>query len=90
MKSYQGLLNIGYNNTVSKNKVVAVVSADTAPIRRLKDQARKENRLIDATNGKKTNSVIITDSNHVVLSALSPETLSLRARKNLESKKRRR
>lgn len=89
MKSYPGLLNIGYNNVVFKNKVVVVVSADTAPIKRLKDQAKKENRLIDATNGKKTNSVIITDSNHVILSALSPETLSLRARRSPESKKRR-
>jgi len=74
------LLNIGFNNTVPKDKVVAIVSAEAAPIKRLKDIAKKENRLIDATNGRRTRAVIITTCNHVILSSAQPETITQRFR----------
>ena len=89
MKLYPELLNIGFNNTVFKKSIVAIVGADAAPIRRLKDEARKENRLIDATNGKRTKTVIITSSNHVILCALSPETLALRINSASEQRRKR-
>jgi len=64
------LLNIGYGNTVNSDRVVAAVSADAAPVKRIISTAKDNNMAIDATCGKKTKTVIITDSNHVVLSAL--------------------
>ncbi len=69
------VLNIGYNNCVMVDKVVAVVNADSKPARRLRETADKNGRLIDATNGRKTRSLIITTSNHIILSSLNPETL---------------
>lgn len=70
------LLNIGYGNVVSGDRVVAIVSSDSAPVKRIITEARKAERLIDATYGRKTRSVVVTDSGHVVLSALQPETVS--------------
>ena len=64
------LINIGYGNTVNSDRVIAVVSADAAPVKRIISSAKDNNTAIDATCGKKTKTVIITDSNHVVLSAL--------------------
>ena len=72
------LLNIGFGNSVVSRRVVAIVSPSAAPIRRLRDEAREEKRLIDATQGRKTRSVIITDSNHVILSAIQSETIAQR------------
>ena len=72
------LIDVGFKNTIAADKIVAIVSADAAPIRRLKSIAKKENRLIDATNGRRTNSDIITTSNHVVLSSARPETITQR------------
>ena len=72
------LVNIGYGNMVMASKVVAVLSPESAPMRRLKDEAKDRKMLIDATQGRKTRSVIVTDSDHVVLSAVQPETLALR------------
>jgi regulator of extracellular matrix RemA (YlzA/DUF370 family) len=69
------LVNIGYGNMVMKSKVVAVLSPDSAPMRRLKDEAKEQKRLLDATQGRKTRSIIITDSDHVILSAGQVETL---------------
>ena len=69
------LVNIGYGNMVMASKVVAVLSPDSAPMRRLKDEAREQKRLLDATQGRKTRSIIITDSDHVILSAVQVETL---------------
>lgn len=74
------LLNIGFNNMVAEERIIAIVSADPSPIKRLKDEAQKAGRLVDATNGRKTRSVIVTDSNHVVLSSIEPETLTARAK----------
>lgn len=72
------LLNIGFGGTVVADRVVAIVSPNSAPMKRLKDEARKEQRLIDATHGRRTRSIIIVDSNHVILSAIQAETISQR------------
>ena len=72
------LVNIGYGNMVMASKVVAVLSPDSAPMRRLKDEAKEQKRLLDATQGRKTRSIIITDSDHVILSAVQVETMMQR------------
>lgn len=72
------LINVGFGNSVVSRRVVAIISPNAAPIKRLRDEAREEKRLIDATQGRKTRSVIITDSNHVILSAIQSETISQR------------
>jgi extracellular matrix regulatory protein A len=72
------MLNIGFGNVVAANRVVAIASPNSAPVKRLKDEARDEKRLIDVTHGRKTRSVLITDSNHVILSAIQTETISQR------------
>ena len=74
----QNLLNIGFGSTVVADRVVAIVSPNSAPMKRLKDEARKDKRLIDATHGRRTRSIIVMDSNHVVLSAIQAETVSQR------------
>ena len=74
----QNLLNIGFGSTVVAERVVAIVSPNSAPMKRLKDEAKKEKRLIDATHGRKTRAIIVMDSNHVVLSAIQAETISQR------------
>ena len=72
------LVNIGYNNVVVLKRIVSVVNADAAPVKRLKEEARRQNKLIDATNGRRTRAVIITDSDHVILSSIQPETVTQR------------
>ncbi|MDP4857254.1 MAG: DUF370 domain-containing protein [Desulfobacterales bacterium] len=74
----QQLLNIGFGSTVVAERVVAIVSPNSAPMKRLKDEARNDNRLIDATHGRRTRSIIVLDSNHIVLSAIQAETISQR------------
>ena len=74
----QKLVNIGFGNSVVSRRVVAIISPHAAPIKRLRDEAREERRLIDATQGRKTRSVIITDSNHIILSAIQSETIAQR------------
>ena len=74
----QALLNIGFGSTVVSVRVVAIVSPNSAPMKRLKDESREDRRLIDATHGRRTRSIIILDSNHVVLSAIQAETISQR------------
>ena len=74
----QNLLNIGFGSTVVADRVVAIVSPNSAPMKRLKDEAKKDKRLIDATHGRRTRAIIIMDSNHIVLSAIQAETVSLR------------
>jgi hypothetical protein len=68
-------LNIGYNNAVPVERIIAIVNPDAKPVKRLRENAFKESRLIDATNGRKTRSVIIMDNNHIILSSANPETL---------------
>lgn len=72
----QLLLNLGFGNTVVAEKVVAILSPSSSPMKRVKDEAKEQKRLIDVTHGRKTRSVIITESNHVILSAIQAETLS--------------
>ena len=72
------LLNIGYGNVVAAARVVAVVSPDSAPMKRLKDDARERGKLVDATQGRRTRSILVTDTDHVILSALSSETIAER------------
>lgn len=72
------LINIGFGNIIAANRVIAVVSPESAPIKRIVQEARERGMLIDATYGRRTRAVIITDSDHVVLSAIQPETVSHR------------
>lgn len=72
------LLNIGFGNTVVANRIIAIVSPASAPMKRLKEDAKKNNRLIDATMGRKTRAIIITDSNHVILCGVQAETIAQR------------
>ena len=72
------LLNIGFGNTVVARRVVAIVNPSSAPMKRLRDEARDQNRLVDATQGRRTRSVIITSDRFVILSALQAETISQR------------
>jgi regulator of extracellular matrix RemA (YlzA/DUF370 family) len=72
------LLNIGYGNVIVAARVVAVVGSSAAPIRRLREEATPRGKLVDATQGRKTRSVIITDSDHVILSAVQPDTIAAR------------
>ncbi len=73
------LLNVGYGNMISAERIIAIVSPEAAPVKRMVQAARERGMLIDASCGRKTKSVIVIDSDHVVLSALQPETLSHRA-----------
>ncbi|MGG6293460.1 extracellular matrix/biofilm regulator RemA [Leptolyngbya sp. AN02str] len=72
------LINIGFGNIVSANRVIAIVSPESAPIKRIISDARDRGQLIDATYGRRTRAVIISDSGHVVLSAIQPETVANR------------
>ena len=72
------LINIGFGNMVSANRLIAIVSPESAPIKRIIQEARDRGTLIDATYGRRTRAVIITDSDHVVLSAVEPETVANR------------
>ena len=72
------MLNIGYGNMVLASRVIAVVSPQSSPMKRLRDEAAQRGKLIDATQGRRTRSIIVTDSDHVVLSAINPETIATR------------
>ncbi|NEO74297.1 extracellular matrix/biofilm regulator RemA [Moorena sp. SIO3H5] len=72
------LINIGFGNIVSANRVVAIVSPESAPIKRIITEAKERGYLIDATYGRRTRAVIVTDSSHVILSAIQPETVAHR------------
>lgn len=72
------MINIGFGNIVSEHRVVAIVSPESAPIKRIINDARESNKLIDATYGRKTRAVIVMDSSQVVLSAIQPETIAQR------------
>lgn len=72
------LINIGFGNMVSASRLVAIVSPESAPVKRIIQDARKRGSLIDATYGRRTRAVIITDSDHVILSAVQPETVANR------------
>lgn len=72
------LLNIGFGNTVVASRVVAIVTAGSSPMKRLKEEAKESSKLIDATQGRKTRSIIIADSDHIILSAIQAETIAQR------------
>lgn len=72
------LINVGFGNIVAANRVIAIVAPDSAPIKRIIQVARDRAMLIDATYGRRTRAVVITDSGHVVLSAVQPETVAHR------------
>ena len=72
------LINIGFGNMVSANRLVAIVSPESAPIKRIVQDAKDRGSLIDATYGRRTRAVMVTDSNHVILSAVQPETVANR------------
>ncbi len=72
------LLNIGYGNMVVASRVVSVVSPQSAPMKRLREEASGRGKLVDATQGRRTRSIIVTDSDHVILSAINPDTIAAR------------
>ena len=72
------LVNIGFGNMVVASRIVAIITPSSAPMKRLKEEARQHGKLIDATQGRKTRAVIITDSDHVILSAVQPVTMTQR------------
>lgn len=72
------LINVGFGNAVKVNRILAVVNPGSAPIRKLKDGARKEKKLIDVTEGRRTRAIILLDTGHLVLSSVQPETISQR------------
>lgn len=72
------LINIGFGNIVSANRIISIVSPESAPIKRIITEARERGMLVDATYGRRTRAVIITDSDHVILSAVQPETVANR------------
>ncbi|HAS92737.1 MAG TPA: DUF370 domain-containing protein [Sedimentibacter sp.] len=71
-------INIGFGNIALANRIVAIVSPESAPIKRLIQETREKNKLIDATYGRKTRAVIITDCDYIILSAIQPDTMALR------------
>jgi regulator of extracellular matrix RemA (YlzA/DUF370 family) len=72
------LINIGFGNMVSAGRLIAIVSPESAPIKRIVQDAKEQGGLIDATYGRRTRAVLITDSDHVILSAIQPETIANR------------
>ncbi|NMD69448.1 DUF370 domain-containing protein [Bacillus sp. DNRA2] len=78
------LINIGFGNIVSANRIISIVSPESAPIKRIIQDARDRGSLIDATYGRRTRAVMIMDSDHVILSAVQPETVAQRLNINRE------
>lgn len=78
-------INIGYGNIISSNRLIAVVSPESAPIKRIIQDARDNGKLVDATYGRRTRAVIIMDSEHVILSSVQPETVANRLDKDEET-----
>lgn len=76
------LINVGFGNTVSANRIVAIVSPESAPIKRMVQESKENRTAIDATCGRRTRAVVIMDSGHIVLSAIQPETVAGRLDKD--------
>lgn len=72
------LVNIGFGNMVASSHVIAIVTPSSAPMKRLRDEAARRGKIVDATEGRRTRSMIVTDSDHIILSALQPETITQR------------
>ena len=75
------IVNVGFGNVIAADRVVCITKADAAPVRRLIDHAESDNRLVNATNGRRTRSVIVTDSNHIVLSHMTVGTIAEKLRR---------
>jgi regulator of extracellular matrix RemA (YlzA/DUF370 family) len=71
-------VNIGFGNIVNKERVIAILSPDSTPIKKLKDEFKNTGKIVDATKGKKTRAILITDSGHIIMSAIAPQTLAER------------
>lgn len=82
-----GLINIGFGNTVKINRILAVVNPGSSPIRKLKEESRKDKKLIDVTEGRRTRAIIVLDTGHLVLSSVQPETINQRLVSLKEEKK---
>ena len=78
------LINIGFGNIISADKIVAIVSPDSAPIKRMVQEAKDSKTAVDATCGRRTRAVIIMESEHIILSAIQPETVAGRLDKDIE------
>lgn len=78
------LINIGFGNIVSANRIIAIVSPESAPIKRIVQEAKEKSTVVDATYGRRTRAVLIMDSGHVILSAVQPETVASRLDKDME------
>ena len=76
------LINIGFGNVVAANRIIAIISPESAPIKRIIQEARDKGLLIDATYGRRTRAVVVTDSGHILLSAVQPETVANRLTQN--------
>lgn len=89
MKTVPVLVNIGFGNVVAASRVIAIVTPGSSPMKRLREEAKEGGRLIDATEGRRTRSIIVTDSGHIILSALQTETITQRfgGRKSEEGEK---
>ena len=72
------LINIGFGNIVAANRIIAIVSPEAAPIKRIVQEARERGKLVDATYGRRTRAVVLTDSDHIILCAVQPETVAHR------------
>lgn len=72
------IVNLGFNNIVMRDRIVAVVAPEAAPVKRMREEARRNRKLIDATHGRRTRAIVITDSDHVILSSAQPETIAQR------------
>ena len=77
------LINIGFGNVVNSDRVISIVSADSAPIKRMVQEAKDSKTAVDATYGRRTRAVLVMDSGHIVLSAVQPETVAARMDKNI-------
>ncbi|MCG2823388.1 MAG: DUF370 domain-containing protein [Desulfurivibrionaceae bacterium] len=80
----QRMINVGFGNAVLAGRVLAVVNPKSSPMKKLREEAKEQRRLIDVTEGRRTRSIIILDSNHVVLSSVQPETITLRFMASLD------
>ena len=78
------MVNIGYGNLVTAARVIAIVSPSSAPMRRLREEAGNRGKLVDATEGRRTRSIVVIDSDHVILSAITPETIASRLAPDFE------
>lgn len=82
------LLHIGFGNMVNSEKIIAVLLPDSAPVKRLVQKGKEEGTVVDATQGRKTKSVLIMENNRIILSALMPDTIAMRADKQVASSKK--